>query len=209
MSLRSRLIIAFIVLSVLPLSAVTLFSYLSSVHAFERAAQRETAQSAADIARRMEFMTADLGRRMDRLFEVADTSDSDDPDPEVLRARVAPLLGEAADLIDRVEFHPAVKGTDGRTPPPPPSAGPPPPPDAPQPPQAPRRGVIVVDVPKIVEEARRQAKAKSKATGGPDLSALIDGAASVAVPLTEMAMSAAADAMHAEAAKEEAAARAA
>ena len=209
MSLRSRLIIAFIVLSVLPLSAVTLFSYLSSVHAFERAAQRETAQSAADIARRMELMTADLGRRMDRLFEVADTSDSDDPDPEVLRARVAPLLGEAADLIDRVEFHPAVKGTDGRMPPPPPSAGPPPPPDAPQPPQAPRRGVIVVDVPKIVEEARRQAKAKSKATGGPDLSALIDGAASVAVPITEMAMSAAADAMHAEAAKEEAAARAA
>jgi hypothetical protein len=38
MSLRSRLIIAFLLLSVAPLSAVTLFSYASSVNAVENAA---------------------------------------------------------------------------------------------------------------------------------------------------------------------------
>jgi serine phosphatase RsbU (regulator of sigma subunit) len=215
MSLRTRLIIAFIVLSVFPLSAVTLFSYLSSVHAFERAAQRETAQSAADIARRMEMMTTDLGRRMDRLFEVAGTSDSDDPDPDVVRARVAPMLGEAAGLIDRVEFHPEVESTHGKIAPPPvdsaqprpqPSPAPlPAPPGGPPPPAPPRPGVIVVDVPKIVEEARRQARAQANATGGPDVSGLIEGAVRLAVPVTEMAMAAAADAMRAEAAKAEAA----
>jgi hypothetical protein len=41
MSLRTRLIIAFVLMSVVPLSAVTLVSYLSSVRAFEQAARRE------------------------------------------------------------------------------------------------------------------------------------------------------------------------
>ena len=204
MSLRTRLIIAFVILSVLPLSAVTLFWYLSSVHAFERAAQQETAQSAADIAQRMELMTADLGRRMDRLFEVAGTSDSDDPDPDVVRARIAPLLGDAAGLIDRVEFHPAAATAGTRTIPPPPGEKhlPAPPGPNPPPPPAPRSSVIVVDVPRIIEEARLQAKAQSKATGGPDVSGLIDGAVKLAVPAAEFAMSFAADAMRAEAARQ-------
>jgi len=60
----------------------------------------------------------------------------------------------------------------------------------------------VVDVPRIVEEARRQAKLQAKATGGPDVSGLIDGAVKLGVPVAEMAMSAAADAMRAEAARQ-------
>jgi serine phosphatase RsbU (regulator of sigma subunit) len=108
MSLRTRLIIAFLLLSVLPLSAVTLLSYLSSVHAFELAAQREATQSAIDVSRRMEMITADLGRRMDRLF-AAGTSTSGTsaaPDPQMVRQSVAPMLGDTAALVDRVEFHP-------------------------------------------------------------------------------------------------------
>ena len=57
MSLRTRLIIAFFLLSVVPLSAVTLLSYRSSVNAFERAAQREATESASDISRRMQMLT--------------------------------------------------------------------------------------------------------------------------------------------------------
>jgi sigma-B regulation protein RsbU (phosphoserine phosphatase) len=49
MSLRTRLIIAFLCLSVLPLSAVTAFWYASSVNAFERAAQREATQTASEV----------------------------------------------------------------------------------------------------------------------------------------------------------------
>src|SRR4029079_8488157 len=68
MSLRTRLIIAFVLLSVVPLSAMTLISYRSSVSTFENAARREASQSAMDIGRRMERITADVGRRMDRMF---------------------------------------------------------------------------------------------------------------------------------------------
>jgi len=109
MSLRTRLIIAFLLLSVLPLSAVTLLSYLSSVRAFELAAQREATQSAIDVSRRMEMITADLGRRMDRLFAAGTGAPGSPstPDPQMVKQSVAPMLGDTAALVDRVEFHPA------------------------------------------------------------------------------------------------------
>ena len=108
MSLRARLIIAFLLLSVLPLSAVTVLSYLSSVHAFELAAQREATQSAMDVSRRMEMITADLGRRMDRLFATGTSASGSTagPDAQLVRQSVAPMLGDTAALVDRVEFHP-------------------------------------------------------------------------------------------------------
>ena len=74
MSLRTRLIIAFLLMSVVPLTAVTVFWYASAVRAFERAAERDATDTAADIGRRMELITADVGRRVDRLFV-----DSDEP----------------------------------------------------------------------------------------------------------------------------------
>ncbi len=108
MSLRARLIVAFLLLSVLPLSVVTLLSYLSSVHAFELAAQREATQSAMDVSRRMEMITADLGRRMDRLFATGTSTSGSTvaPDAQMVRQSVAPMLGDTAALVDRVEFHP-------------------------------------------------------------------------------------------------------
>lgn len=105
MSLRTRLIIAFLCLSVIPLSAVTGFWYVSSVSAFEGAAQREGAQTAAEIGRRMELLTHALGRRVDRLFEVSAEDAERGLDHQRVRARIAPLLGDAAVLLERVEFH--------------------------------------------------------------------------------------------------------
>src|SRR6476620_11411986 len=190
MSLRTRLIIAFLLLSVLPLSAVTLLSYLSSVHAFELAAQREATQSAIDVSRRMEMITADVGRRMDRLF-AAGTSTSGSasaPDPQMVRQSVAPMLGDTAALVDRVEFHPSpdappapavtVDPNSVPIPIPPPrrggsgrrrggfdAPGGPRPPGAPDPPgmaaptpPPPGSQVIVMDIPRIVADATRAAK---------------------------------------------------
>src|SRR6187397_1835176 len=93
MSLRTRLILAFVLLSVVPLSAVTLYSYSTSVHAFQRAVEREAQQSAADIGHRMTMVTDDLGRRMDQMFEGTSGSSAHDAQPatsEEMRARVAP-----------------------------------------------------------------------------------------------------------------------
>src|SRR6476620_2897090 len=103
MSLRIRLIIAFVLLSVVPLSAVTFLSYLSSVRAFEQAAQREATESAIDVSRRMEMITGALARRMDRLVATGSAT----PDAQMVRQTVAPLLGDSAALVDRMEFHPA------------------------------------------------------------------------------------------------------
>jgi serine phosphatase RsbU (regulator of sigma subunit) len=197
MSLRTRLIIAFLLLSVVPLSMVTLFSYVSSVHAFELAAQREATESATDVSRRMEMITADVGRRMDRLFGAGTSAPGTiNPDPQMLRQSVAPMLGDTASLVDRVEFHPVPevptppaladsnsvpipipparhRGPDGRRfgPPRAPgergSFGPPGPPP-------PGSQVIVMDIPKIVEEATRAATEAGVAAADPKIRAMID-----------------------------------
>jgi len=108
MSLRTRLIIAFLVLSVVPLSAVTSIWYVSSVRTFERAAEREANDTARDIGRRMEMVTANLGRRMDRLFDEAIGSGGRGTTNggAAVQQRIAPMLGDTAALVDRLEFHP-------------------------------------------------------------------------------------------------------
>jgi len=204
MSLRTRLIIAFLLLSVVPLSAVTFLSYLSSVRAFEQAAQREATESAIDVSRRMEMITADLARRMDRLFATgpAASTGSPAPDPQTVRQTVAPLLGETAALVDRVEFHPAPDApatpavtTDPNSVPipippqrggggrrrgqyggPPRAPGAPNPPGIGTPPGPPPPGsqVIVMDIPRIVAEATRAASEAGAAAIDPKVRAKID-----------------------------------
>ncbi|MEO6213419.1 MAG: SpoIIE family protein phosphatase [Vicinamibacterales bacterium] len=152
MSLRTRLIIAFLLLSVVPLTAVTLLSYKSSVDAVENAAQREATERASDVSTRMDAITADLGRKMDRIFvSSGPSSENAEFDPQKVRAILAPMLGETAALIDRVEFRPVPVPRDPSGPPVPPTPG--------MPPAAP--SVMVIDVPKIVEEARRQARGEN------------------------------------------------
>jgi serine phosphatase RsbU (regulator of sigma subunit) len=154
MSLRTRLILAFLLLSVVPLSAVTLYSYTTSVQAFQHAVEREAAQSASDIGHRMAMVTDDLGRRMDRLFDASRDEEGAPPaTSEEVRARLAPMLGDAAALVERVEFDPmppplppeSTSGT-ARVPPAPPAA-----PGAPAPASPP----IVVDVGSILEQTRK------------------------------------------------------
>jgi serine phosphatase RsbU (regulator of sigma subunit) len=202
MSLRTRLIIAFLLLSVVPLSAVTLFSYVSSVRAFERAAQRDATESATDVSHRMEMITADVGRRMDRLF-VAGTGSPQrpfQPDPQTVRESIAPLLGDTAALVERVEFHPAPDipqppsltddrsvpvpvvpgGRRDRRPGPPPAPGAPPGPglpgerhDRPLPPP-PGSQVIVMDIPQIVQEATRAAIEAGGAASDKKIQAMVE-----------------------------------
>jgi serine phosphatase RsbU (regulator of sigma subunit) len=213
MSLRTRLIIAFLLLSVVPLSLVTLFSYVSSVHAFELAAQHEATESATDVSRRMEMITADVGRRMDRLFGAGAGAGAlggtINPDPQMVRQSVAPVLGDTASLVDRVEFHPVpevptppVLADSDSVPIPIPPAGHRGPdgrrfghPDGPGargsfgspgperggrgsfgPPVPPPPGsqVIVMDIPKIVEEATRAATEAGVAAADPKIRAMID-----------------------------------
>jgi serine phosphatase RsbU (regulator of sigma subunit) len=114
MRVRTRLIIAFLALSVLPLTAVTLYSYSSSVNAFRAAVANESERMAADLQRRLDTVTADLGRQMGRLWEPgvmaggtgSATSTSAPVDVQVIE-RVASLLGDSATMLERVELTPA------------------------------------------------------------------------------------------------------
>jgi serine phosphatase RsbU (regulator of sigma subunit) len=158
MSLRTRLIIAFLLLSVVPLTAVTLLSYTSSVRAFEKAAEREAVEMAAGVSQRMDLIAADLGRRMGRL--PAAFPAAGEMDPAEFQQQLAPLLGDAVALVERLEFRPLAAGTAGNDP----SAGGPPPPPARS--GAPR--AFVVDLSKMVEDATRAAAEGLAAVAGPE-----------------------------------------
>ncbi len=233
MSLRIRLIIAFLILSVVPLGAMTLIWYVSSVHTFERVAQREATETAADIGRRMEMVTANVGRRMDRLFDDAVRAQymvaTKGPKGKDVKApttaveeQVAPMLGDTAALVDRLEFHPTALPRPVPTanpevnpnPTPSPPSGRrgfpwrdgsgrgrrprmPPPPGAPVPPPPPVPTAIVVDVPKIVAQAQRAAMASAKASGasGMDMTATIEAAMKATTPAIEASIAAVNDAI--------------
>jgi serine phosphatase RsbU (regulator of sigma subunit) len=210
MALRTRLIIAFLCLSVVPLSAMTAFWYLSSVHTFERGAEREATQTASEIGQRMELLTSAVGRRVDRLFEASVDPNDPNPDPERVQAQVAPLLGDAALLLERLEFHPAAPTTGTAVVPAPgsPKAVPAPLPGVPAPPKPPRPAAgakgatppappkaIVVDVPKIIAEAQRRAKA-----AGTDLDPIVNEAIAKSIPAAGAALTAMAESIAREAA---------
>ena len=200
MPLRTRLIIAFLLFSVVPLSAVTLLSYRSSVNAFEQAAQREATEQAADVSRRMDIITADVGRRVDRIFVGADNQDASH-----VRESMAPLLGATAALIDRVEFHPVAPaapttGAASSERPAPAAAPVPPVPRVgavprtpPAPPAPPSPDAIVVDVSKIMEEVR--AAAKHELEMDPNLARLIDQSLVTAMAGAEVGLKAASEAL--------------
>jgi serine phosphatase RsbU (regulator of sigma subunit) len=73
MTLRSKLTVAFFAISVVPLSAVTLYSYVSSERAVRQAAERQADELAAELGHRMQWVTSDLERRLNGAWPQPDT----------------------------------------------------------------------------------------------------------------------------------------
>ena len=94
MTLRSRLTAAFFAISVLPLSAVTLFSYVSSERALRRAAEQQANELADDLSRRMQWVTTDIERRLNRAWPTAMPS----PPGERMAANEPPRPGTRASM---------------------------------------------------------------------------------------------------------------
>jgi serine phosphatase RsbU (regulator of sigma subunit) len=67
MPLRLRLVLAFLGLAVVPLLAVTLYSYFSSARALREAAHEEARASTEDLDRRMDEVSAHLAERLERM----------------------------------------------------------------------------------------------------------------------------------------------
>ncbi len=137
MTLRSRLTAAFFAISVVPLSAVTLFSYVSSERALRRAAEQQANELADDLSRRMQWVTTDIERRLNRGWQTAmptppgervASTERQRPGPRAstggpipaapvpagqpagpdqVAGRLAGVFGEMAPLVEGLEFTPA------------------------------------------------------------------------------------------------------
>jgi serine phosphatase RsbU (regulator of sigma subunit) len=140
------LILAFFLLAVVPLTAVTLYSYQSSARALRDVAEAEGKAAAREMGRRMELVTAEVSEQIDRLWDHPNEAPAS-TEQVALRsaARVAEVLGTTAALLDRVEFVP------GPPTPPVPLAAPEPPEPAAEP--TPSRAALPPDAPADVAPA--------------------------------------------------------
>ena len=161
MKLRTQLILAFLLLAVVPLGAITLYSYHSSARALRSTVEAESTRMAGEMNDRMGVVTANLSRRIDMLESLpfpepphGPQAGSEAPDP-VLLGKVIAALGETANFIDSFEFTPAAD------PPAPPAGGhrpggPPPAPSAPV--MAGMQPSVVIPLPRVVGEMARDPK---------------------------------------------------
>ena len=117
MSLRTRLIVAFFLLSVVPLGAVTFYTYASNARALRQAAEHEADLLAGELGQRMQLVTAQLSQRVEHLMDVAElqtaverasaappTAPPPPPDATLIGSTVAHTLGEVAMLLNNVEL---------------------------------------------------------------------------------------------------------
>ena len=112
MSLQTRLALAFFLLAVVPLAAVTLHSYVSSERAFREAVALESAALAEDMRGRMDAIVHSLRQRMARLGHVpapvlaGPQPAEDDPETARFLREVERTMGEDAHLVRELVFLP-------------------------------------------------------------------------------------------------------
>ena len=87
MSLRLRLIVVFFLLSVVPVGAVTYYTYASNAQAMRDAAGAEAELLAADLTVRMGVLTAQLTQRVEQLMELPEPSRSEPAEPRRTKAQ--------------------------------------------------------------------------------------------------------------------------
>jgi serine phosphatase RsbU (regulator of sigma subunit) len=118
-NLRTKLIVAFLLISVVPLAAVTFLSYSTSLRAFKKTVEAEAGSQAAEMGRRMASVTDDLARRVDTLVgtpageALLAGRAPGTPASKELSGNVASSLGESLALLDRLEFTPPPAGNKG------------------------------------------------------------------------------------------------
>jgi len=113
MKLRTQLILAFLLLAVVPLGAITLYSYETSARALRRTVEAESSRMAGELNNRMGVVTANLSRRIDMLESLpfpetrgGSKAEVEEPDA-MLVGRLVAALGETANFIDSFEFTPS------------------------------------------------------------------------------------------------------
>jgi serine phosphatase RsbU (regulator of sigma subunit) len=112
MKLRAKLALAFFALAVLPLAAVTLYSYSASLHAFRRAVERESAALTDGMGQQLELVTAELEQRVRSLegLEVPVTEMANTGVDQAFYDRLRETMGDAASMLRVLEISPIDTG---------------------------------------------------------------------------------------------------
>jgi len=138
MKIRTQIALAFLFLAIVPMAAIVLYSYVSSLDTLREAAEAEAESLTADMEARMGEVRASIRRRVERVgalpFRTWAQVNESDAEREAIYDSVVAELGEAAPLVERFEFFPE-------------HAGPPPVlPGAREAPPAPPSAPIVIDM---------------------------------------------------------------
>jgi serine phosphatase RsbU (regulator of sigma subunit) len=113
MRLGTKLILAFFLLAVLPLTWITLYSYKASISAFRKVEAAESGDLADQMNRRMVSLERELAVWMDSLanFDFQQLSalqgQKVDPKSNPIAAELLAEIGDAAQLFPSIEFNPA------------------------------------------------------------------------------------------------------
>jgi hypothetical protein len=113
MKLRLKLILAFLLLSVVPLSVVIVYSYLASQRVFRRAVEAEAQVLAEEMGKRMEVVRQGLNLQVDRLSQllfrrmIETKTRGFDLRQDPVFAEMMRRLGEEGLLVESLEFVPA------------------------------------------------------------------------------------------------------
>lgn len=109
MKIRTQLVLACFFLSVLPLTGIVLYSYHSSRNAVEAAYRQEAQRLTRNMDRRLATIRAELGERIASLSAIEIRTDgANGASRTAVIDNIVMAMGEAAPLVDALEFIPAV-----------------------------------------------------------------------------------------------------
>lgn len=111
MKVRSQLILAFLLLSVVPLAGIVLYSYGSSLAAFRTAVEEESTALAQEMGEQLEAVRGDIDLRLETLTALPMRSlmagDSAGLKAADVYLDLMTQMGEVAPMVDWLEFSPA------------------------------------------------------------------------------------------------------
>ena len=132
MKIRTSLVIALFVLSALPLGGIVVYSYFSSRSALRNAYHAEAARLTAQMDRRLGSIRDVLEQRLAEVSALPNLSNADREKAPMV-GNILMTMGDAASLVDSIEYKPMVHGS--------------PAPAAPPAPPGPPGDGIVIDMP--------------------------------------------------------------
>ncbi|MGB5293688.1 MAG: hypothetical protein WBP34_01940, partial [Thermoanaerobaculia bacterium] len=110
MKVRTQLVVAFLLLSVVPLAVLVLFSYATSQRAFRDAVAAESQVLAEEMSDRLTSVRQDLSQRLASLSRLPVrhlvSSDENEADPSQVYTALMTQMGDMSQLVESFEFTP-------------------------------------------------------------------------------------------------------